>query len=116
MNDLEKYFTGNSARLIHKWKPYFEIYDRHFSRFRGTDVNIVEFGVFHGGSLQRWKHYIGPNAKVFGIDIIPDCMMLEEEQIEISTGDQEDRAFLKSLKEKRPKIDILIDDRGGPRS
>lgn len=38
MNDLEKYFTGNTERLIFKWQHYFEIYDRHFSRFRGTDT------------------------------------------------------------------------------
>jgi hypothetical protein len=112
MNDLEKYFTENTGRLIHKWKHYFDIYDRHFSRFRDTDVRIVEFGVSHGGSLQMWKHYFGPNAKIYGIDINPDCKKLEEEQIEIFIGNQEDRKFLKSLTEKIPKIDILIDDGG----
>jgi hypothetical protein len=112
MNDLEKHFTENTGRLIHKWKHYFEIYDRHFSRFRGTDVHIVEFGVSQGGSLQMWKQYFGPNAKIFGIDINPHCKKLEEEQIEIFIGDQEDKKFLKSLSEKIPKIDILIDDGG----
>ena len=112
MNDLEKHFTKNTGRLIHKWKHYFEIYDRHFSRFRGTDVHIVEFGISHGGSLQMWKQYFGSNAKIFGIDINPHCKKLEEEQIEIFIGDQEDRRFLKSLTEKIPKIDILIDDGG----
>lgn len=112
MNDLEKYFTENTGRLIHKWKHYFEIYDRHFSRFRGTNVHIVEFGVSQGGSLQMWKKYFGPHAKIFGIDINPHCKKLEEEQIEIFIGDQEDRKFLKSLAEKIPKIDILIDDGG----
>jgi|WetSurMetagenome_2_1015567.scaffolds.fasta_scaffold123711_2 hypothetical protein len=112
MNDLEKYFIETTGRQLHKWKHYFEIYDRHFSRFRGTDVHIVEFGVFQGGSLQMWKEYFGPNAKIFGIDINPHCKKLEEEQIEILIGDQEDRTFLKSLTEKIPKIDILIDDGG----
>lgn len=112
MNDLEKYFTENTGRLLHKWQHYFEIYDRHFSRFRGTDVHIVEFGVSHGGSLQMWKQYFGPRAKIFGIDINPHCKELEEEQVEIFIGDQEDRRFLKSLAEKIPRIDILIDDGG----
>lgn len=112
MNDLEKYFTENTEKLIRKWKHYFDIYDRHFSRFRGTDVHIVEFGVSHGGSLQMWKHYFGPKARVFGIDINPHCKTLEEEQIEIFIGDQEDRTFLKSLTAKIPRIDILIDDGG----
>lgn len=112
MNDLEKYFTENTGNLIHKWKHYFEIYDRHLSRFRGTDVHVVELGVSHGGSLQMWKHYFGPNAKIFGIDINSRCKILEEDQIEIIVGDQEDRQFLKSLKGAISRIDILIDDGG----
>lgn len=112
MNDLERHFTENTGGLIHKWKHYFEIYDRHFSRFRGTDVHVVEIGVSHGGSLRMWKQYFGHNAKIFGVDINPHCKKLEEEQIEIFTGDQENREFLKSLAEKIPRMDILIDDGG----
>jgi len=112
MNELEKHFTENTGRLIHKWKHYFEIYDRHFARFRGTDVHIVEFGVEQGGSLQMWKQYFGPNSRIFGVDINPHCKELEEKQISIFIGDQEDRRFLKSLVEKIPRIDILLDDGG----
>lgn len=112
MNDLEKYFTENTGRLIHKWKHYFEIYDRHFARFRGTEVNVVEFGVSQGGSLRMWKNYFGPGCKIYGIDINPHCKQLEEEGVEIFIGDQGDRGFLKSLRGKIPKIDILIDDGG----
>ena len=112
MNDLEKYFTENTGRLIHKWQHYFEIYDRHFSRFRGTDVCAVEFGVSQGGSLQMWKNYFGPKARLFGIDINAHCKTLEEPQIEIIIGDQGDRAFLRSLVAKIPRIDIVIDDGG----
>ena len=112
MNDLEQYFTDNTGRMIHKWQHYFEIYDRHLSRFRGTDVHIVEFGIYQGGSLQMWKEYFGPNAKIFGIDINPHCQELEEEQIQIFIGDQEDRVFLNSLTEKIPRMDVLIDDGG----
>jgi hypothetical protein len=112
MNDLETYFKENTGRLIHKWNHYLEIYDRHFSRFRGTDVHIVEFGVSYGGSLQMWKHYFGPRARIFGIDINPQCKKLEEEGVEIFIGDQGDRNFLKELANKIPRIDILIDDGG----
>jgi len=112
MNDLEKYFTENNGRRIHKWSHYFEIYDRHFSKYRGTDVHVVEFGVSDGGSLQMWKNYFGPKAKIYGIDINPHCKQLEEEQIEILIGDQEDRRFLRSLIKSIPHIDILIDDGG----
>lgn len=112
MNDLEKYFLDNTDKLIHKWKHYFEIYDRHFSRYRGSPVHVVEFGVSHGGSLQMWKNYFGDQVKIYGIDINPECKTLEEERVEIIIGDQEDRGFLRSVAEAIPRIDILIDDGG----
>ena len=112
MNDLETYFTANTGRLIHKWRHYFEIYDRHFSRFRGTDVHLVEFGVAQGGSMQMWKHYFGPKARIFGVDINPNCRQAAEDQVEIFIGDQADRKFLQSLAARIPRMDILIDDGG----
>jgi 23S rRNA U2552 (ribose-2'-O)-methylase RlmE/FtsJ/multidrug resistance efflux pump len=112
MNDLLQYFETRDHRLMHKWTHYFEIYDRHFSRFRGTDVCIVEIGIYQGGSLQMWRDYFGANAKIIGVDIDPRCKELEEEGIEVIIGNQEDRGFLRSLKEKIPRIDILLDDGG----
>ncbi|MFV2057232.1 MAG: class I SAM-dependent methyltransferase [Thiohalomonadales bacterium] len=112
MNELEKYFTENTNRSIHKWQHYFYIYDRYFSRFRGTDVHVVEFGVSEGGSLQMWKEYFGPACKIYGVDINPLCKELEEDGIQIFIGDQEDRKFLRSLAKEIPRIDILIDDGG----
>jgi hypothetical protein len=112
MNDLERYFNANTGNQISKWKHYFEIYDRHFSHLRGTDVHLVEIGVAHGGSLKMWKHYFGPRARIFGIDFEPRCKQFEEAQIEIFIGAQDDRQFLKSLRGMIPRIDILIDDGG----
>jgi hypothetical protein len=113
MNDLERFFRQNTdGRLIDKWIPYFEVYDRHFSRFRGTPVNVLEFGVSQGGSLQMWRHYFGPQAQLFGVDINPNCRQFEEPGIKIFIGDQENREFLRSLATTLPQIDILIDDGG----
>ncbi|HTA64282.1 MAG TPA: class I SAM-dependent methyltransferase [Xanthomonadaceae bacterium] len=112
MNDLQKYFEANTGRLIHKWMHYFDVYDRHFARFRGTDVHVLEFGVFQGGSLDMWKDYFGPRCKIYGVDINPHCKALENENVTIFIGDQEDRHFLKSLAAKIPRVDILIDDGG----
>lgn len=112
MNDLQRFFETNTGRLLHKWKHYFEVYDRHFSRFRGTDVHVLEFGVSHGGSLRMWRDYFGPQARIFGVDINPNCKSLEEEGVRIFIGDQEDRSFLRSLKQQVPRVDVLIDDGG----
>ena len=112
MNDLETFFHSNSGRMMHKWSHYFDIYDHHFARFRGTEVNILEFGVNHGGSLQMWKDYFGKHAKIYGVDLNTHCKKLEEENIEIFIADQSDLESLKELSLKLPEIDILIDDGG----
>ncbi len=112
MNDLEKYFYKNDDRLIDKWSHYFDIYEQYFSKYRDKEIVILEIGVFQGGSLQMWKNYFGPKAKIYGIDINPNCKELEEENIEIFIGSQCDPAFLKKVKEQIPSIDILIDDGG----
>lgn len=111
-SDLEKYFRKNDDKLIHKWIHYFDIYERHFKRFRNKEIVILEIGVYQGGSLQMWKDYFGSKAKIYGIDIEPKCKALEEDNIEIFIGSQSDRKFLREVKNSIPKIDILIDDGG----
>jgi hypothetical protein len=112
MNDLRAYFESNPGRMIHKWDHYFEVYERHLARYRGSDVVLVEIGVYQGGSLQMWKHYLGPRAQIWGIDVKPICAQFAEEQINIVIGDQGDAAFLESLARQLPRIDVLIDDGG----
>lgn len=112
MNDLETYFTRNNKRQTEKWMHYFDIYDRHFGRFRNKDVVVLEIGVAHGGSLQMWKHYFGDKAKIYGVDRNPDCKGLEEDDVQILIGSQSDRNFLKTVRGQIPPVDILIDDGG----
>jgi hypothetical protein len=112
MNDLEKYFRQNNRRLIDKWVHYFDIYERHFQKYRNKEIVIVEIGVSHGGSLQMWKDYFGSKAKIYGVDINSKCKDFEEENIQIFIGSQSDRTFLRQILTKIPKIDILIDDGG----
>lgn len=112
MNDLQTYFDQNVDRAITKWHHYFEVYERHFSKYRGKEIVLLEIGTFHGGSLQMWKSYFGDKAKIYGIDINPNCKEVEEENIQIFIGSQSDRNFLKKAINEIPPIDILIDDGG----
>ena len=52
MNDLEQYFSENTNRKISKWQHYFDVYDRHLSRFRKKEIVVLEIGVWQGGSLE----------------------------------------------------------------
>ena len=112
MNELEQYFEKNDKRLINKYQHYFDVYDRHFSKYKGQEITIVEVGVSQGGSLQMWRSYFGPKAKIWGIDIDPRCKLLEEQNTNIIIGSQEDETFLESIYDITGPIDILIDDGG----
>ncbi len=110
---LRNYFHANTeGRGIFKFLHYFEIYERHFQKFVGKEVHIVEVGVYSGGSLKMWQNYFGDKCKVYGVDILEECRNYEQENIKIVIGDQGSRSFWKEFKEKVPRVDILIDDGG----
>jgi hypothetical protein len=113
MNDFSDYFWNKPKKFaVHKCHHYFEIYDRHFSKYRGTNPVIVEIGVATGGSLEMWNHYFNGECTIYGIDINPNCKQIESafSNVKIFIGDQNDDNFLNSIKVQIPKIDILIDD------
>lgn len=115
INNLEKFFFEGEHGILDKWLHYFEAYERMFKKYRTRNVTILEIGVSKGGSLQMWKDYFqnaNNTVMVYGIDINPDCKKLEEENVRIFIGSQEDRAFLKGIKKEIHKVDILIDDGG----
>jgi hypothetical protein len=98
------------GHVMNKWKHYFEIYDRHFARFRDREITLLEIGVAGGGSLDLWRHYFGPKARLVGLDINPDCKRFEVPGTRVFIGNQGDSAFLEKLAAEIGSIDILIDD------
>lgn len=103
-------YLSHTGRKIVKWSHYFPVYETYFQKFVNTPVVFIEIGVYKGGSLQMWKKYFGPHAKIIGIDIRPEFNDLEEEQIYIRTGDQNDPAFLQSLVDEFGTPNIVLDD------
>ena len=112
MNDgfLHKYFLNNSGKGLLKLFHYFDIYERHFERFRGKSPVMLEIGVFNGGSLPMWKAYFGPGTKIIGVDIDPRCKDYEAEDIEIFIGSQDDPDTIAQIIDRYPNIDIVLDD------
>lgn len=111
--DLEAFFDRNTTGPgLWKWRHYFDIYERHFSRFRGKSPTVLEIGVYSGGSLAMWRDYFGAGARIVGVDIEPSCKSYESEDVRIFIGDQADRGFWERLRQEVPKVDIVIDDGG----
>jgi hypothetical protein len=107
---LHRYFLNNPGKRVHKWMHYFDIYERHFDRFRGKQPVVLEIGIMGGGSLEMWKAYFGPGCKIIGIDIDPACKQHEAQDIEIFIGSQDDASLMDAILAKYGAIDIVIDD------
>jgi hypothetical protein len=97
---------------IWKWLHYFDIYDRHFHRFRDQEVHVLEIGIYSGGSLDMWRDYFGPKAHIYGVDIEAACRAYESDKVKIFIGDQADRQFWRGFRQSVPVLDIVIDDGG----
>jgi len=102
-------FLSHQGRGVTKWKPYFHAYERHLQKFVDQSVLLIEIGVFDGGSLQLWKKFLGPFARIVGIDI-SDEFKFEEDQITVRVGSQSDGGFLQSILDEFGQPDVVIDD------
>jgi trans-aconitate methyltransferase len=90
-----------------KWEHgYCPHYERHFAELRGEPVNLLEIGVYHGGSLRLWADYFyHPAGSIQGVDIDPACadLVFDDERVRVTLGD------VKDFEPDRP-YDIIIDD------
>jgi hypothetical protein len=112
MKTLKEIYNEHSGRLLNKWEHYIDIYDKFLNPYRNKEITLLEFGIAHGGSLEMWRNYFGPQVKIIGVDVNPECKKFEEGNTTVFIGSQEDKEFLSNLKKKINKVDILIDDGG----
>lgn len=110
---LEVYFDDvTEGAALWKWRHYFEIYERHLSRFRGQHVRVLEIGVLGGGSLTMWREYFGHSCQIYGVDIDPSAVAHETDGIGIFIGDQSDPEFWRRVLGAVPEFDVVLDDGG----
>lgn len=108
--DLHKFFLNNGHLELFKWIHYFDIYERHFEKFRDRPIKMLEIGVLGGGSLQMWSNYFHPESTIVGIDINPDCAQFAGGNVEIQIGSQDDAGFLEKVADQYGEFDVLLDD------
>ncbi len=111
VNDLRTFFDSRrEGPGIWKWLHYFDIYERHFAKFRNKPLNILEIGIYSGGSLDMWREYFGPECMIYGVDVQPDCTVYERAGVKVFIGDQSKADFWREFKTATPMMDIIIDD------
>ena len=117
-SDLERHFLEirSDQPALAKWQHYFDVYEHHLARFRGTDVVICEVGINNGGSLALWRSYFGPRARIIGIDLFNASFMqanpLYGSPDRVVYGDQGSAKFWAEFRAGEPRIDVFIDDGG----
>jgi Methyltransferase domain len=112
VGELEALFDACRDRRCHKWRHYFEIYERYLAKYRHSECVYLEIGVEKGGSLDIMARYLGDQARVIGVDISPACKQFEKKGYEIYIGDQADGNFLRELATSVGVADIIVDDGG----
>lgn len=95
-----------------KCRNYFAVYDQLFSKYRGQEITFIEVGILQGGSLFMWRDFLGPRARIIGIDLNPEAKRWEEHGFEIFIGDQSEKKFWRDFIEQVPNFDVLLDDGG----
>lgn len=101
----------NDKDTIHS---YLDTYEKIFQNKKYSDVNILEIGVFQGGSIKLWKDYFVKGCvygiEINGLDSIIDDSIKQDNRITLYTNTNAyDDNFLKS-KLDNIKFDFLIDD------
>lgn len=99
--------TGKSSNVSHAW-DYLCHCEGLFSKWRHSDINLIEIGVLGGSSLETWFNYFDKTTLV-GIDINPECRRLARDRVVIRIGSQEDPGFLHGVATAYPPA-IIIDD------
>lgn len=108
--DIEAIWRS-TPRPSHKFLHYFPIYEHLFAGYRGKEFTFVEFGVQGGGSLQMWREYFGPQARIVGVDLNPQAA-LDSPDFDVRIGDQGDQQFLDELFADLGQVDVVLDDGG----
>jgi cephalosporin hydroxylase len=107
LNNLNNEWTDKNST-----HSYFNTYEELFSSKRSTAKNVLEIGIFWGGSIKLWYGYF-PSAIIHGTDI------LTAEIIKIPEIFNNNRVVLHmitnaysevTLQSFKTKFDIIIDD------
>jgi len=101
-----------SPYLSIKHSTYFPVYDKLFGPYAGRPITFVEIGVLNGGSLFMWRDFLGPEARIIGIDLNPEAKRWEAEGFEIFTGSQTNPKFWEAFFAEVGPVNVLLDDGG----
>lgn len=105
-----KYNTDKYFEHVWHVHSYIEnFYNKNFLPLKDTALNILEIGVWSGGSMLLWKDYF-PNATVWGVDISTQHINVDfnQDRLKLIIGDAYSDNIINNLPDDY--FDIIIDD------
>jgi hypothetical protein len=109
--DLELTLTqlGRKCSTDKFFHGFTNVYDSFLSSLRNTNVQLLEIGIYQGGSLKMWARYF-EKGTIYGIDnecqyAIPE---FNDKRIKTFLMDQLNLQQLSTL----PEFNVIIDDGG----
>lgn len=102
--------------LLHNYTP---LYDREIGALTEGEngavvpLNMLEIGIFEGGSLTMWHNYLPAGSTVHAIDVHEPSVSGNHDPdkgVFCHLGSQDDREFLKRVVDEHGPFDVIIDD------
>ena len=107
------YGAAAAGPLVVKYRHYFDVYERHLSRFRGRRFKLLEVGIAYGGSVRMWRAWLGEAFEHHCLDVDPATVARVERDGPPGTaralGNQSDAALLARLVAETGG-DVVLDD------
>lgn len=101
---LHEFSAGTDKSWAHQ---YIHVYEALFEPIRPNVKNVLEIGIWDGGSLRMWRDYFD-KAKIYGLDIADRVDgMKGEERISVNFTDAYTEEVVSGF---NTKFDIIVDD------
>jgi hypothetical protein len=104
-NELNNIALKCNTDKSSNYHNYTKVYNNLFKNIKDDIKCLLEIGIYAGNSLRMWKQYF-KNAKIYGIDIDPNCQINEYDIISI-LGNAADKTIINLIPNN---IDIIIDN------
>lgn len=104
--------TKTDKNTVHS---YLELYETLLNKKKNTAKNVLEVGIYNGGSIKLWYDYF-PNATVHALDIrdintVYDVLKNNNRiKLYTSTNAYDESKFKENFLDKNIKCDFMLDD------
>lgn len=118
LNELANLYRtdkGDGVWDRHDYASTYEALLRTRPAFREGRIALLEIGIWDlrnpGASARMWRHFLGPKATLYGVDVHPDCLVLQAEcSMNVLLVNQSDTERLAAMSVGMPMFDLIVDD------